>query len=106
MDFQPSLKVADGPAPSGVCSRWMGDSPCGAAGTHHVVWDSDMTNGCVCPVHVEEIRANWVYVGLHPYAVACASPGVAVYLVDEDRCVLPEDEAAVEKERADAVVVG
>jgi hypothetical protein len=73
----------------------MGDSPCGAAGTHHVVWDNDMTNGCVCAGHTEEIRQNWVYVGLHPYTAACASPGVAIWIETEDRCVMPGEGGAV-----------
>jgi hypothetical protein len=72
----------------------MGDSPCGAAGTHHVIWDNDMLNGCVCAAHHEEIRLNWVYIGLHPYSVACASPGVGIWLADEDVCVLPSPEEA------------
>ena len=92
MTIQPPLYDDLGSAPTGVCSRWMGDSPCGAAGTHHVIWDSEMTNGCVCAAHHEEIRQNWVYVGLHPYTAACAAAGVAVYLVAEDRCVLPDDD--------------
>lgn len=103
MDIQPPLKVADGPAPTGVCSRWMGTSPCGAAGTHHVVWDSDMTNGCVCASHTEEIRKNWVYVGLHPYTAACASPGIAIWIEAEDRCVMPEDAAAAEAHASAAI---
>jgi hypothetical protein len=89
MSIQPPLDVAPGPAPAGVCSRWMGSSPCGAAGTRHVIWDSEMTNGCVCTAHAEEIRRNWVYLGLHPYTVACAAPGRAEWLSGEDRCVLP-----------------
>ena len=91
MTIQPPLYDDLGPAPTGVCSRWMGDSPCGATGTHHVVWDSEMNNGCVCAAHREEIRQNWVYVGLHSYDVACAAAGRAVWRPGEDRCVLPED---------------
>lgn len=90
--IQPPMLGEYGRAPSGVCSRWLGDSPCGAAGTHHVIWDSEMTNGCVCDVHAAEIRQNWVYIGLHPYAAACAASGVAVYLPDHDLCVFPIDE--------------
>lgn len=93
MSIQPPIYTEHGPAPTGVCSRWMGDSPCGAAGTHHVIWDSDMTNGCVCAVHHAEIRQNWVYVGLHPYTHACGMPGVAVWVAGEDRCVMPGDDA-------------
>ncbi len=92
MSIQPPLHVAPGPAPAGVCSRWMDNSPCGAAGTHHVIWDLEMNNGCVCGTHREEIRQNWVYIGLHPYDAACAAPGRAVWLSGEDRCVLPGSE--------------
>lgn len=92
VEIQPPIVKGQGRAPTGVCSRWIGDSPCGAAGTHHVIWDSDMRNGCVCPSHYDEIKANWVYVGLHPYTQACASPGIAVWLDDEDRCVFPGGE--------------
>lgn len=93
MSIQPPILDGHGPAPTGVCSRWMAVSPCGAAGTWHVIWDSDMTNGCACEAHAAEARRNWVYIGLHPYSAACASPGVAEYLPGEDRCVLPDDEA-------------
>ena len=89
VEFQPPIYDDLGKAPAGVCSRWMGDSPCGAAGTSHVVWDSEMSNGCVCADHAEEIRQNWIYVGLHPYAAPCAAAGRAVYRVTEDRCVFP-----------------
>jgi hypothetical protein len=94
MSIQPPLHEEHGPAPSGVCSRWMGDSPCGAAGTHHVIWDSEMTNGCVCATHTDEIRRNWVYLGLHSYSAACASPGIAIWIEAEDRCVMPGDDRA------------
>ena len=94
-DVQPPMFNELGPAPAGVCSRWVDGSPCGAAGTHHVIWDSEMTNGCVCAAHAEEARQNWVYIGLHPYTAACAAAGVAVYLVDEDRCVFPADRSRV-----------
>jgi hypothetical protein len=78
-----------GPAPTGVCCRWTGDSPCGAAGTHHVVWDSDLTNGCCCAAHTAEARQEWVYIGLHPYTEDCAAftTGAAEWLPAEDRCV-------------------
>jgi len=94
MSIQPPIYPEHGNAPAGVCSRWMDGSPCGAAGTRHVIWDSEMHNGCVCARHHEEIRQNWVYVGLHPYTAACASPGRAVWVVAEDRCVLPDDDDA------------
>ena len=90
MSIQPPIYEDHGPAPTGVCSRWMGGSPCGAAGTHHVIWDSEMTNGCVCMAHHEEIRQNWVYIGLHPYDAACAAAGRSVWRPSEDRCVLPD----------------
>jgi hypothetical protein len=96
MGIQPPFYDDIGPAPTGVCSRLMGASPCGAAGTHHVIWDMEMTNGCVCPKHVAEARMNWVFVGLHPYTAACAARR-ATWLPDEDRCVMladPEREAA------------
>ena len=90
MSIQPPIYDDLGSAPTGVCSRWMGDSPCGAAGTHHVIWDLEMNNGCVCAAHREEIRLNWVYIGLHPYTPACGMPGRAVWVASEDRCVLPD----------------
>jgi hypothetical protein len=55
-----------------------------------------MTNGCVCDAHATEARQNWVYIGLHPYTAACAAAGVAVYLVDKDRCVFPADEPSAD----------
>jgi hypothetical protein len=67
-------------------------SPCGAAGTHHVIWDLEMYNGCVCAAHREEIRRNWVYVGLHPYDAACAAAGRSFWQPGEDRCVLPDED--------------
>lgn len=87
-DIQPPIYEDLGSAPTGVCSRWMGTSPCGAAGTHHVIWDSDLSNGCVCADHVAEIRTHWVYVGLHPYTSECIAftRGEADWLPNEDRC--------------------
>ena len=61
-------------APDAVCSRWMGDTPCGAIATHHVIWDYGMRNSCVCAAHVAEVRQNWAYIGLHPYDPACTNP--------------------------------
>lgn len=71
--IQPPFLPEYGPAPVGVCSRWGGKAPCGAAGSHHVIWDSDLRNGCVCAAHLGEIRKNWVYLGLHPYTADCAA---------------------------------
>jgi hypothetical protein len=98
-EIQPPFYDDDlGPAPTGVCSRWMGDSPCGAAGTHHVIWDSNLTNGCMCQPHVAEARARWVYIGLHPYTSDCVAftVGEADWLPGEDRCAaVTPDPAAV-----------
>lgn len=90
VEIQPPFLTGLGPAPSGVCSRWLEDSPCGAAATHHVIWSTDMRNGARCPEHERETRRKWVYVGLHPYTVACAAGGRAEWIEDEDRCVLAE----------------
>lgn len=91
MSIQPPMLDDLGPAPTGVCSRWMGRSPCGASATHHVIWDMEMANGAVCAAHTEEARKKWVYVGLHLYTPACAAAGVALWLPDEDRCAFPDD---------------
>lgn len=90
-DIQPPIYKERGPAPTGVCSRWMGTSPCGAAGSHHVIWDSDLTNGCVCPAHVTETRERWVYIGLHPYTADCVAftEGEADWNPSLDRCCRP-----------------
>jgi hypothetical protein len=94
---QPPIYEDLGPAPAGVCSRWLGDSPCGAAADHHVIWDTEAhNNGAVCPAHVKEIRQHWVYAGLHPYEPACAASGHgAIWLMDEDRCVMEGPPAEV-----------
>lgn len=85
-------------APAAVCGRWMNGAPCGAAGSHHVIWDSDMSNGCVCSAHAREIRQHWVFMGLHPYTADCAgtNAGTAVWIAAEDRCITepPEVEGA------------
>jgi hypothetical protein len=87
-DIHPPFYEELGPAPTGVCCRWMGEYPCGAAGSHHVIWDADLTNGCVCPAHVSEIRQHWAYMGLHPYTADCVAftRGDAYWLPAEDRC--------------------
>lgn len=83
-----------GPAPAGVCSRWLGEYPCGAAATHHVIWAdggaNGVANGAVCAGHQAEVRARWAYAGLHPYGPACAASGTQAsrWLPDEDRCEL------------------
>ncbi len=92
-EFSPPLYTELGPAPAGVCSRWLGDSPCGAAATHHVIWNYDMRNGAQCPRHAEEAREHWVFIGLHPYTAACAGPPGAFWLEAEDRCVIDEPPA-------------
>ena len=89
-EFQPPILTDLGHAPTGVCSRWMGDSPCGAAATHHVIWNLDMRNGAMCPAHEQETRSRWVYVGLHPYTEACAGPPGAFWIEAEDRCEVDE----------------
>lgn len=89
--IQPPIYENLGSAPTGVCSRWMDGSPCGAAATHHVIWDLEMHNGALCDAHVAEARANWVYIGLHPYAPACCPPGE--WDPSEDRCVSPTEGA-------------
>lgn len=96
-DIQPPIYDDLGPAPTGVCSRWMGTSPCGAAGDHHVIWDNDLTNGCVCPAHVEEVRQRWVYVGLHSYTADCVAftKGQAEWNPSLDRCCRPAAAASV-----------
>lgn len=49
-----------------------------------------MQNAALCGEHRREARERWVYIGLHPYTEACAaSGGAAVWLPDEDRCVIP-----------------
>jgi hypothetical protein len=93
MSIHPPFYDEHGPAPAGVCSRWMGDSPCGSAAAYHVIWDYDMINGAVCREHAAEARERWVFIGLHPYTAACGSAGAAVWLPDEDRCMLPGDSA-------------
>lgn len=89
MNIQPPIYENLGSAPPAVCSRWLGESPCGAAASYHVIWDSGAwNNGAVCPAHVAEIRQHWVYAGLHPYEAACAASGHgAVWLMSEDRCL-------------------
>jgi hypothetical protein len=101
-EIQPPILREHGHAPAGVCSRWLRTSPCGAAATHHVIWDSAMTNGALCGAHEAEARRHWVFIGLHPYDHACASPGVAEWLPDEDRCVLPGSPAEPEPAAASA----
>ncbi len=90
MTIQPPFYDEPGPAPPAVCSRWMDDSPCGSAASHHVIWAAQ-SNGAVCPFHAAEIRRHWVYAGLHRYEPACAASGHgAVWLHADDRCVLPD----------------
>jgi hypothetical protein len=91
-DINPPIYRDRGPAPTGVCCRWMGTSPCGAAGSHHVIWDSNLTNGCVCASHVAEIRQRWVYIGLHPYTADCVAftDGEAEWDASKDRCERPQ----------------
>lgn len=94
-----------GGAPIAVCGRWMGSGPCGAAGSHHVIWNSGMHNGCICDGHAGEIRQRWVYLGLHPYTAACASveSGRVIWLPGEDRCVT--EAAAPDPETAQAATM-
>jgi hypothetical protein len=87
----------------------MDGSPCGAAGTHHIIWDYDMRNGCICAEHAAEARRKWVFIGLHPYTVACASSGPntrAFWLHKEDRCVLPGDDGYAAALAAEAAARG
>jgi hypothetical protein len=69
----------------------MGESPCGAAATHHVIWDVDYTNGAMCAGHVTECRRRWVYIGLHPYIGDCVAftQGRAEWDATQDRGVIP-----------------
>ncbi len=96
-EIQPPFYDNLGPAPTGVCSRWMGMSPCGAAGDHHVIWGNDLSNGCLCTEHVEEVRQRWVYIGLHPYNSDCVAftKGQAEWNASLDRCCRPASAASV-----------
>lgn len=90
-EIQPPILTEHGKAPAAVCARWIGDSPCGAAATAHVIWDSTATaNAAVCKRHEGEIRERWVYAGLHPYDAACAAAGLGAtdvcWFAHEDRC--------------------
>jgi hypothetical protein len=69
----------------------MGTYPCGAAATHHVIWDVDYTNGAMCDRHTAECRQQWVYIGLHPYSSDCVAftEGRAEWDAAHDRCVTP-----------------
>lgn len=89
MEITPPLYPELGPAPVSVCSRWMGDSPCGAAATWHVIWDVEMSNGAQCDTHAAEARRNWMFVGMHPYSPACAAHGN--WFPDEDVCRVVEE---------------
>ena len=94
-----------GPAPTGVCSRWMGDSPCGAAATHHVIWDVDFTNGAMCASHVGEARERWTWIGLHSYTEDCVAftQGRAEWDATQDRCVTPSPDVLREIRQAHEV---
>ena len=91
--IQPPIYKDLGDAPSGVCSRWMVGSPCGASATHHVIWNLEMENGAVCGTHAAEARKHWVYLGLHPYTPACTPPGE--WMPSEDRCVRPAESGSL-----------
>lgn len=82
----------DEEAPAGVCSRWIGPGPCGAAATSHVIWGNDGQNAAICARHETEARRRWVYLSLHPYQSACTH-GTEHYRTDLDRCVQPAEEA-------------
>lgn len=85
----PPFPRPDEAAPTGVCARWMGEAPCGAAATMHIIWDLDMRNGPVCPRHDEEARQLWAFIGRHPYEAPCGRQ--SIWDPTADRC-LPEPE--------------
>lgn len=94
-DVQPQQLDPDvfGSAPDGVCSRWVGTSPCGALAVSHVVWsyhsDGCLVNGLQCQEHSEEARRSWVYLGLHLYVPAICSHPEARWDSELDACSIP-----------------
>lgn len=101
-EITPPFPDGLGKAPPAVCSRWLGDAPCGALATHHVIWDSAARNGAVCPEHADEARRRWCFLGLHRYDPACVPGAGGLWFVDEDFCAFP-DEAALEVDCAEAI---
>lgn len=92
-DFSPPL---GGAAPPLQCNRALEgplDNPtryCGKPGTWHIIWTADCENGIACDEHYAEAKSRWVFYAAHPYEPVCSMPG-AVFLVDENRCVVDED---------------
>lgn len=87
-----------GVAPPLQCNRVVGgtlggddEEYCGKDATWHVIWTSDLENGLACDEHMDEIRRRWMFFAVHPYEPTCSMPD-AVYVYDENRCVIDEDE--------------
>ena len=83
-------------APGGVCSRWLGDHNCGKPAVMHIMWTSDMENGCCCAEHNAEAGDQWCFYARHPWQPACSTPG-ALYFHDLNICLLPDDLAALDR---------
>ena len=77
-----------GHAPALACGRWLGDGPCGAEPTHHVIWTVGADNGLVCAAHAKE-ALRWVYYAMHPYRMEC-SIGGAMFDHSANVCVVAD----------------
>lgn len=75
------------------CSRLLRfpdeGSRCPRDATHHVIWDEAIENGICCDEHTAEAR-GWDHFAIHAYEMTCSMPG-AMFLLDENRCVVDED---------------
>lgn len=95
------LPPVGGHAPPLLCSRlrnWpIPSSRCPNEATHHVMWNEDGDNGLVCEEHRLEAVAQWKPMAVHPYEMACSMPG-ALFVHDENRCVIDEEWLGVSKQ--------
>lgn len=84
---------ADSHAPGLRCSRaddGTGTNQCPNDATHHVIWDVEsMENGLCCDFHLVEAENRWGFDFSHPYNPVCSIAG-AVFLPNENRCVVPD----------------
>lgn len=97
-----------GHAPPLQCNRllrWPDESSkCGRPATFHIVWTADLENGLACDEHMAEAKTKWCFFAVHLYRMECSMPG-AIYLHEENVCVVDEDGLGLHEHIEEAVPV-
>jgi hypothetical protein len=79
-----------GPAPDGICSWGTPENYCAEPAAQHVFYSSDLDNQLLCDRHLAHVKKIYVFFAVHVYDDATCDGPNAIYLWQENVCVLPD----------------